>query len=112
MASRVASMAHQNGSRQRRYDVLPWVNMLYINKVGLRVLEKLHARPDDPFHVSAREEYMQIHKQTELEKDQKVGNLLQLFRHPTYRTRLLYGFFFQVLAQMTGVLVINNYQVN
>jgi hypothetical protein len=56
---------------------------------------------------------MQIHKQVELEKHKKVGNLLQVFRHPTYRRRLLYGFFFfQVLAQMTGVLVINNYQVN
>jgi MFS family permease len=79
--------------------------------VGLEVLERLHARPDDPHHMAAREEFMQIHKQIELERHQKVGNLIQLIIHPTYRKRLFYGFFFQVLAQTTGVLVINNYQV-
>ncbi|RFU25166.1 hypothetical protein B7463_g11170, partial [Scytalidium lignicola] len=77
----------------------------------LRILEKLHERPDDPYHVNAREEFMQIHKQVELERDQKVGNFIQLLLHPTYRKRMLYGFFFQCLAQTTGVLVINNYQV-
>jgi len=54
---------------------------------------------------------MQIHKQIELEKHQKVGNLIPLIMYPTYRKPLFYGFFFQVLAQTTGVLVINNYQV-
>jgi hypothetical protein len=78
---------------------------------GLKILERLHARPDDPHHITAREEFMQIHKQVELECSQKVGNLIQLLMHPTYRRRMWYGFFFQCLAQMTGVLVINNYQV-
>ncbi|KAE8445891.1 hypothetical protein EG329_012670 [Mollisiaceae sp. DMI_Dod_QoI] len=78
---------------------------------GLRILERLHARPDDPYHITAREEFMQIHKQVELERTEKVRNLIQLLIHPKYRRRMLYGFFFQCLAQTTGVLVINNYQV-
>jgi hypothetical protein len=38
---------------------------------------------------------MQIHKQVELERSQKVGNLIQLFMHPTYRRCMWCGFFFQ-----------------
>ncbi len=83
-----------------------------ISHAGLKVLERLHAQSDDPHHIKAREEFMQIHKQIELERHLKVGNLIQLLIHPKYRRRMIYGFFFQCLAQMTGVLVINNYQVS
>ena len=76
---------------------------------GLKILERLHAHPT--CHITTREEFMQIHKQTKLERSQKVSNLIQLLMHLTYRQCMCHGFFFQCLAQMTGILVINNYQV-
>lgn len=78
---------------------------------GLRILEKLHASPDDPGKISAREEFLQIQCQIELERSQNLGNIFSLLRRPSYRKRLLSGFFVLFIAQSTGVLVINNYQV-
>lgn len=81
-----------------------------LNK-GLRILEKLHARPEDPTNVSAKEEFIQIQAQIELERAQDLGSIISLLRKPTYRKRLLSGFFVLFIAQTTGVLVVNNYQV-
>ncbi|RFU24119.1 hypothetical protein B7463_g12217, partial [Scytalidium lignicola] len=78
---------------------------------GLEVLEKLHNNPSDPEHIGARQEFVQIQQQLSLEHDYKLDNLWQIFKVPTYRKRLLYGFFIQAMCQSTGVLVIANYMV-
>lgn len=75
------------------------------------MLENLHADPSDPDHVYAREEFIQIQAQIELERSENLGNIFSLLRKPTYRKRLLCGFFVLFIAQSTGVLVVNNYQV-
>lgn len=78
---------------------------------GLSILEKLHANKDDPSHIGAREEFIQIHRQLALERTKPTGNLIQLFRVPSYRKRLLMGFCLQAMCQTSGVLVISNYLV-
>lgn len=61
--------------------------------------------------MSAREEFIQIQAQIELERSENLGNIFSLLRKPSYRKRLLSGFFVLFIAQSTGVLVVNNYQV-
>jgi Sugar (and other) transporter len=79
---------------------------------GLTVLRKLHTRPDDPDQITAKEEYYQICKQIELERASSLSKgWLMLFKKPSYRKRLILGFATQFIAQSTGVLVVNNYQV-
>ncbi|KAF2021156.1 general substrate transporter [Aaosphaeria arxii CBS 175.79] len=74
------------------------------NPEALAVLEKMHSH--------AMEEFYQIHLQLELEQSQQVNNSwIEIFRKKSYRKRLIYGFFVQCIAQSTGVLVVNNYQV-
>lgn len=79
--------------------------------VGLAVLEKLHANSKDPEHVGAREEFLQIRRQIELEKKEPSLNIFQLLIHSKYRKRMLYGFYLQALCQSSGCLVISNYMV-
>ncbi|EXJ84560.1 hypothetical protein A1O3_05229 [Capronia epimyces CBS 606.96] len=78
---------------------------------GLTVLEKLHANADDPEHIGAREECLQIRRQIELEKSQKSPNIIQLVFSRKYRKRMFFGFYLQAMCQSTGVLVIANYMV-
>ncbi|KAL6252904.1 hypothetical protein RBB50_000623 [Rhinocladiella similis] len=78
---------------------------------GLKVLEKLHAHPNDPEHIGAQEEFLQIRRQIELEKSQPHLNMIQLLMSPRYRKRMMFGFYLQAMCQSTGVLVISNYMV-
>lgn len=77
----------------------------------MTVLEKLHERPEDPDHTAAHFEFLQIQRQIELERTQNLG-LFSLLKKPSYRKRLLCGFFVQCMGQSSGVLVIANYQVS
>lgn len=77
---------------------------------GLSVLQKLHQNPNDPDDTFAREEYLQIRRQIELESTQPQS-LVGILKQPHSRRRFFTGFFVQCIAQSTGVLVINNYQV-
>lgn len=72
---------------------------------------KLHDNAADPHHIGAREEFVQIQTQLALDRMNKVGNLWQIMKVKSYRTRLLYGFWVQAAAQSTGVLVMSNYMV-
>ncbi|KAK5333045.1 hypothetical protein LTR98_010865 [Exophiala xenobiotica] len=81
------------------------------NQQGLNVVEKLHANASDPQHIGAREEYVQIKRQIELERSQPSPNIFQLVFSRKYGKRMLYGFYLQAMCQSTGVLVISNYMV-
>lgn len=76
------------------------------------MLRKLHTRPEDQDEIVAKEEFVQIQKQIELERGEKIDkSWFTLFKKPSYRKRLILGFGTQFIAQSTGVLVVNNYQV-
>lgn len=77
---------------------------------GFANLRKLHRRTDDPEEILAREEFLQIRQQVALDRLQSQS-FLELWKKPSTRKRLLYGIFVQCIAQSTGVLVVNNYQV-
>jgi MFS family permease len=81
---------------------------------GLAVLQKLHVRADDKGdtdHIAAKEEFYQIRKQLELERETGVQTFLQMIKRPSYRKRIYCGVLVQFAAQSTGVLVVNNYQI-
>ncbi|TKA60160.1 hypothetical protein B0A49_08494 [Cryomyces minteri] len=78
---------------------------------GLEVLEKLHANSDDPQHVGAKEEFVQIQTQLALERGSPSPNMFQLIFDRRYRKRMFYGFYLQAMCQSTGVLVVANYMV-
>ncbi|EXJ68768.1 uncharacterized protein A1O5_07699 [Cladophialophora psammophila CBS 110553] len=79
---------------------------------GFQVLRSLHTRPEDPDEIVAREEFLQIRRQIELERADKLSKSWDaLFKKPSLRKRLILGFGTQFIAQSTGVLVVNNYQI-
>ncbi|KIW32538.1 uncharacterized protein PV07_04071 [Cladophialophora immunda] len=79
---------------------------------GFQVLRSLHTRPEDPDEIVAREEFLQIRRQIELERADKLSkSWAALFKKPSLRKRLILGFGTQFIAQSTGVLVVNNYQI-
>ncbi|KAK5209652.1 hypothetical protein LTR47_009050 [Exophiala xenobiotica] len=81
-------------------------------EAGYEVLRKLHTRADDPEEIVAREEFLQIRRQIELERADKLSKGWgALFKKPSMRKRLVLGFGTQFIAQSTGVLVVNNYQI-
>ncbi|KAI8712213.1 MFS domain-containing protein [Fusarium sp. LHS14.1] len=78
------------------------------------VLEKLHPISENhpEGHSFAENELHQIRNQLEIERlDNAATGWAEAFSRPSYRKRLLYGFFVQCIAQSTGVLVVNNYQI-
>ncbi|KAM0323529.1 hypothetical protein ACHAQA_008810 [Verticillium albo-atrum] len=79
----------------------------------MEVLSKLHHSPEDPDNSFAQSELQQILTQLQLEQQQigKVPGWKEAFSCKSFRRRLLYGFFVQCIAQSTGVLVVNNYQI-
>ena len=81
------------------------------NPAGLATLENLHQSPSDSLHIGAKEEFVQIQAQLQLERKESAGNIFSLLKNKRYRKRLLTGFMLQVVTQTTGVLVINNYMV-
>jgi len=54
--------------------------------------------PEDPHYITTREDFMQIHKQAELERSQKVSNLIQLLMYLTCRRCMWYGLLFPMLG--------------
>ena len=81
---------------------------------GLEVLQRLHVRADDKGdtnHIAAKEEFYQIRKQLELEKQTGVQSFMEMLKRPSYRKRIYCGVLVQFAAQSTGVLVVNNYQI-
>lgn len=73
------------------------------HEAGYQVLRKLHTRPDDPDEIVAREEYLQIRRQIELERADKLSKGWgALFKKPSMRKRLILGFGTQFIAQSTG----------
>ncbi|KFZ16138.1 hypothetical protein V501_02371 [Pseudogymnoascus sp. VKM F-4519 (FW-2642)] len=77
---------------------------------GFGNLRKLHRRTNDPDEILAREEFLQIRQQVALDRLQK-RSFIELWKKSSTRKRLLYGIFVQCIAQSTGVMVVNNYQV-
>ncbi|KAH6648122.1 hypothetical protein BKA67DRAFT_683474 [Truncatella angustata] len=77
---------------------------------GLDVLKKLHHTIEDAEDSFARQEFMQIKGQVEIDRHSELS-WLGLWRTAATRKRLLFGFFVIAAAQSSGVLVINNYQI-
>jgi MFS family permease len=77
---------------------------------ALQNLRKLHHTKEDPNDIMAREEFVQIQRQIALERS-RPSTLWAMMKVPSYRRRLLIGFFIQFLAQSSGITVINNYSV-
>ena len=76
----------------------PWLpespRWLIINRrqqEGFANLRKLHSRRGDPEEILAREEFLQIRRQVELESTETHG-IRQLLKRPSSRKRLLCGF--------------------
>lgn len=77
---------------------------------GLETLRRLHKHVDDTDDLFAREEYIQIRRQIELESHNPQG-FINMLKQPHNRRRFFTGMFVQCICQSTGVLVVNNYQV-
>lgn len=71
----------------------------------------MHANAEDPEHIGAREEFVQIQTQLALEKLQPSPNMFMLLLDKKYRKRMFFGWYLQAMCQSTGVLVIANYMV-
>ncbi|KAL9053900.1 MAG: hypothetical protein Q9162_004473 [Coniocarpon cinnabarinum] len=80
------------------------------SREALQVLERLHATPDDPDHIRAREEYYLIHKQYEADKSMDVRPL-ELLRTTPNRRRTLVASLLMWGDQFLGIFVITNYGV-
>ncbi|QKX58701.1 uncharacterized protein TRUGW13939_05828 [Talaromyces rugulosus] len=89
-----------------------WLLAQHRRDEALKVLNRLD--DTDPLHGSredhVRQECRLIESQLELDS-RKPTNLIAVLKNASYRKRFLMGLFVQCLAQSTGVLVINNYQV-
>ncbi|KAF5244796.1 hypothetical protein FANTH_7620 [Fusarium anthophilum] len=77
---------------------------------ALDILTKLHHQPGDLNNEAAQSECRAIKAQLMTESSEPKS-FVGIMRKPSYRKRLLIGIFVQCIAQSTGVLVINNYQV-
>ncbi|CAH0028729.1 unnamed protein product [Clonostachys rhizophaga] len=81
-------------------------------KEGQEVLQLLHGDANDPTSNAPEIEFNQILEQHHLEiAGNAPRSLVGMMKKKSYRKRLLFGFAVQVIAQSTGVLVVNNYQV-
>ncbi|OAP57937.1 hypothetical protein AYL99_08675 [Fonsecaea erecta] len=87
-----------------------WLISRHRDTEGMTILEDLHRVTTDPDATGAHIEYQQIKAQLELEAEDNLGSLIQCFRKPHIRKRMIYGFLLQWLLQSTGVLVVFNYQ--
>ncbi|KAH7267975.1 hypothetical protein MRS44_011740 [Fusarium solani] len=77
---------------------------------GLQVLKNLHSSKDDTTHRLAANEFAEIQRQIDLDREHELP-WLALWKRPNTRRRLIYGFLAIAVAQSSGVLVINNYQI-
>nr|RBQ95942.1 hypothetical protein FVER53263_08489 [Fusarium verticillioides] len=77
---------------------------------ALDILTKLHHQPGDSNNEAAQSECCAIKIQLKIESNEPKS-FVGIKKKPSYRNRILIRIFFQCIAQSTGVLVINNYQV-
>ncbi|EWG48827.1 hypothetical protein FVEG_08489 [Fusarium verticillioides 7600] len=77
---------------------------------ALDILTKLHHQPGDSNNEAAQSECCAIKIQLKIESNEPKS-FVGIKKKPSYRKRILIRIFFQCIAQSTGVLVINNYQV-
>lgn len=72
----------------------------------------LHKNTNESTGGISELEYIQIVEQFRLERAENAPRgWLDMLKKKSYRKRLLLGFAVQFIAQSTGVLVVNNYQV-
>lgn len=91
------------------------------------ILRKLHYHIDDPNGILPEREFMDISRQVAADRENE-RSFFALFKEPSTRIRMIYGFFIIFAAQSSGVLVserksamlltstkiskvINNYQI-
>lgn len=87
-----------------------WLVMKGRDDEALEVLRKLHGGThghEDDFYVK---EYHQIRAQNQIEKDNKLG-LTAIFKKPSYRKRMYLILTFTAFCQFTGIIPLQNYQV-
>ena len=72
---------------------------------------RLHADPNDPNHIEAREEYYLMEKQFEADKNLSLHRSFELFRTKANRKRALLSMVLMVGDQFLGVYVLANYGV-
>lgn len=71
------------------------------------IVQKLHNSPDDPDQLFAREEYYQMMSQAEFDRRLvQEESVLDLFRKPSYRKRLICGGLTMFACESSGILVI------
>lgn len=83
-----------------------WLVMMGRHDEARAILEKLHSAPDDPRHEFALKEFYQIRHQLEMDMKHDTS-LKSMFTKKSNLKRTLLGMLVTVLAQCSGVLVIN-----
>lgn len=77
---------------------------------AFEIVKRLHAKPTDPDHVAARQEFYLIEKQFEMDKHFKPRPF-EIFRTPANRRRSLVAILLMVGDQFLGIYVMTNYGV-
>lgn len=77
---------------------------------ALDIVKKLHARPDDPDHIKAKQEFFLIEKQYEADA-QMLQRRWEIFRTAANRRRALVAFLLMWGDQFLGIFVMTNYGV-
>lgn len=77
---------------------------------ALDIVKRLHARPEDPEHITAREEFFLIEKQYEADK-KLIKRPFEIFRTAPNRRRALVAFLVMWGDQFLGIFVLTNYGV-
>lgn len=72
------------------------------------IIMDLHRIDSDPTQQLARNEFYQMEKQAEYDRELDP-TWRELFMRPSYRRRVILGALWAFILQSTGVLVINNY---
>ncbi|CAF9936030.1 hypothetical protein IMSHALPRED_010435 [Imshaugia aleurites] len=92
-----------------------WLLMKGRSDEAFRVIQKLHAQPDDPDDTFARKEFYQMTQQFALDEQKKqnlgVVHWWDYFKKASYRRRILIGCGATLSSACSGNLVVNNYQV-
>ncbi|KAJ5465930.1 general substrate transporter [Penicillium desertorum] len=89
-----------------------WLCTKSRNDEALKTLCKLHDIRDNDETTLAQHEYQLISAQVHADGQDLDGfGWKAAFAKKSFRKRLLIGFFVQCIAQSTGVLVVNNYQI-
>ncbi|KAH0836949.1 hypothetical protein AYO21_01742 [Fonsecaea monophora] len=77
-----------------------------------KIVAKLHYNPSDPEEVYARKEFYQMCRQVDHDREFfSHETIWDLWRKPSYRKRMLCGFFTFFSNESSGILVIYNYSV-